>query len=112
MEGITVLSENVTQIINYNGIAFLSFFIPSLLLIVCMIVFGTDYPILGSILGVTGFVLLICGVVLFMKGKDNTEQYSQKCTISKDVKLLDFYEKYDIISKEGDIWEIKLKETK
>ena len=111
MEGITVLSQNL----NYTERIFGFIFTP---VVVCLFIFGIIffcssikdkvYPV--SIL--LGTFLIICGLVLFgtissVFAKPTT-QY--KVTVSEEVKLKEFDEKYEIIDRDGETYTIVEKE--
>lgn len=115
MEGIRILStEEVVSKTEFNSEAALAG---------CMIIFAV-FIILGIFesikehdwlyLAFTGFIGLFISVIVamgcgltFEKSAEYTTQY--KVIISEEVSFIDFYEKYEIVDQDGEIYTIREK---
>lgn len=107
MEGITILSarqlmeaQNWTIVMVLVGIVVM---FGSLILITKNIYFGIVSFIIGCILSIVG---MISNIII----DKPTGKYEYKVTISDEVNLVEFNEKYEIINQEGLIYTIKEKE--
>ena len=112
MSGVEILNTEVitTQTGGFNVAAF------SVTIIVCaviglfigLIVSNDDYtPILGLLLGV--FIGLVFGAftgAAFQRPIIQEEKVVHKVIVSDEVSLNEFYEKYEILDKEGKIYTI------
>ena len=113
MSGVEILSIIEKPIYQFNDLAFgITFFFA---LIICLIIGGyisalegewlylVLFPILGIIVGT--FLGLVAGSITSIK-TDEVE-ISYKVTISEEVSLNDFMEKYEIIDQDGKIYTVK-----
>lgn len=111
MEGITVLNQ--TEIMATPTVVWITALIGFLMFILG---FGICYgskknetiAVGGVIIGIIGAIAMIVGTS-FIFIQEPTGKYRYECLISEDVSLVEFYEQYDLIKVEGQIWTIKEK---
>ena len=109
LEGITVLFKNPITTISEVGIV---------VLILLFIIAGACMAI--ALITLNPLWFIPCFIFIILAGtvksqcypvlNKETGRYEYKCTISEDVDLQDFEERYEIISHEGDLWVIEDKE--
>lgn len=73
------------------------------------IILGILDAIIGMFLGI--FVGLIIATIVKDFTKQPTGEYTYKVTVDDTVKFNEFYDKYEIISQDGKIFEVKLREN-
>lgn len=109
MEGITVLSENELMVVpNWVDIIMLVGMIIMLSSLVVAVKMSSIY--FSVILCVIGIVLTIVCIFGNLTIRKPTGKYEYKVTISDEVNLVEFNEKYEIINQEGLIYTIREKE--
>lgn len=109
MQGIEIL--NKTPILEFSDLSNTLFgitiyiLIASLVLLVLAFVTRKD-PIfyVFALVLFTSFILIIIAVVL---PEQESGRYTYQCKISEEVSLVEFYEKYEIADKNGDLWAIR-----
>jgi hypothetical protein len=113
MNGIEVLSQVTVGFTDagdvFAAIIASALFVRFLVIMICLIK-DRDIKILGGI--VLGLVVVFCGVMTVGTWYDcfNPITYTEyKVTISDEVKLSEFNERYEIIKQEGKIYTIKVK---
>lgn len=111
MEGIQILySEPVYVATSFSTVLILGgFLLAFILFIVDMLLYKYE-----EILKVTSMVCLIIGIVSAVLMAKNIPLFSKessrkeyKCTISEDVSMIEFYDTYYIVEREGDLWTIQ-----
>lgn len=70
---------------------------------------GLAFAILGALLG--SFIGAIIGTFVNAAMRQPTGEYTYKVTVDDTVKFNEFYDKYEIISQDGKIFEVKLREN-
>ena len=109
MEGSTVLSENELMVVpNWVGIIVLVGMIIMLISLIVIVKMSNIY--FSVILCVIGIVLAIVGIFGNLTIRKSTGEYEYRVTISDEVSLVEFNEKYEIINQEGLIYTIRKKE--
>lgn len=111
MEGIQILySEPVYMATLFSRALIIGMFLLAFVLFVLSL-FVYEYEeilhvcsVICVAIGVISTVLMSNNVPLFSKESDRKEY---KCTISEDVSMIEFYEKYTIVTQEGNIWTIR-----
>lgn len=110
MNGVEILtSKQVVASTSFNWIVFIIFVI--VVTIFMSIVSWIDVKdiFVGAIVGLlTGVV--IGGFLGIMFGKPTEYETQYKITISDEVKMNDFYEKYEIINQDGKIFTVREKQ--
>lgn len=114
LKGIEILSK--TPIMEANDKVFLIWAILAALTLIVFIIIGsilegTDGALIWGFVSLLVIIveLIICGVVE-TNTMHETGKYTYKVTIDKTVSMLEFNQKYEIISQNGSIFEIKDKE--
>lgn len=111
MEGIQILSQEVIYSAGMKPLA------PALIaaIVIFMIFFvaaikedDPAFVMLGAI--IASFVGLIVGTIVEKITEEPTDRYEYKVLIDDSVSANEFYEKYDLISVEGQIFTIRDKE--
>lgn len=109
IEGIKVLSANELMVVpNWVDIIMLVGMIVMLNSIIIAV--KSDDIYFSIIFCVVGIVLTIVGIFGNLTIRKSTGNYEYKVTISDEVNLVEFNEKYEIINQEGLIYTIKEKE--
>ena len=117
MNGVEILaSEQVAISFNNNWVAFwITFGIIFFLFIILGTLNFIDYEIVNGIgvIIVGGIVSMVAGSAIgtfFSTPKDYETQY--KVTISEEVSMTEFLEKYEVITQDGKIFTIREKDNK
>lgn len=113
MEGITVLNQ--TEIMKVPA------WIETMMvisLVVCVISFIACFFVSGKanmleivclitmLISIIAFLIsAVCGMVI----EEPTGKYKYDCLMSEDVSMTEFYEKYEVLEVNGQIWKIKEK---
>ena len=114
MEGIQILySEPVYIATSFSR----GFIIGMFLLAFALFVLGLFVYEYEKVLNACSIICLIIGAVFVVLMANNasplfsqeTDKKEYKCTISEDVSMIEFYEKYSVIDREGDLWTIREK---
>ena len=111
LEGITILSK--TEIVeianNYDNAIGIALIICLLSLIVCNALARADFLELTVITFLIAIISGISTLVFLSKGKQEipTGKYEYQVTIDDSVRMKDFYEKYEIINMDGEIFSIR-----
>ena len=108
MTGITIL--NTIEVIGTEHIALLSIiggFIGCVLFGVLFIAFSDDGKIFFAWLNGIFWLISVCCMIAGLFSSPNFHHYEYEVLIDEEVNLIDFYEKYDIIEKKGEIYVIK-----
>ena len=111
MEGVTVLNQ--TEIIDVPIWVFIGTIVSlSVLMISAIICFSASNEIISNISAVATILALVsCAIFVLLSVfiKEPTGEYTYDCLISEDVTLTEFYEKYEVLEVNGQIWTIKEK---
>lgn len=112
MEGITVLSENEimnmpTWTLVITIIGFIIFAISFMIFAICS---NKIIQTIFAINSICCFIFYIFGLFCMTFIENPTGKYEYKVTISDEINLVEFNEKYEIINQEGLIYTIKEKE--
>lgn len=62
-----------------------------------------------------GVCLILCSIIviaIYGRKEMETGRYEYQCTISDNTSFMDMYEKYEVVSKDGELWTIIDKESK
>lgn len=112
MEGVEILNQ--TPILEFsdlsNWIFSAAFYILIASLVLLVVVFVTRIDPIFYVFIValtTSFILIIISAVL---PSQESGRYTYQCKISEDVSLVEFYEKYGIVDKNGELWTIRERE--
>lgn len=113
IEGIEVLNkvpimEPYTN--SLGGIASLLFAIFLIITLVLVASNGFGVRVVG-IFGIITIILFAASILLYIPQKE-TGRYEYQCIISDEVSFVDIYEKYEVVSKDGELWTIIDKEVK
>jgi hypothetical protein len=117
MTGVDILSSSevvVDTIYHCRGVAFTILFVIFILSVIgglfMAATFDNDlYILLGSCIGIA--IGLLTGCKIDIANKEEIYQTQYKATISEEVSLVEFNEKYEIIDQEGKIYTIVEKES-
>lgn len=109
MQGVEILSQEIIPITSNTGCSFLvGVFVCFIIGVVLAILFSD-----GSLVLLMLAIGFCVGAVMYPASDVKTGEYIKyKVTISDDVPLNEFYERYEIINQEGRIYTIKEKEVK
>lgn len=108
MNGITVLNEY--SMLNYSIIGIIFHGILTLMFLIIAIMAFTDNEVFVGILCST--MLLIFASLMFIRITTNRVVYYEDVTIDENVPFVEFYDKYIINGKDGDIYHLQLREAK
>lgn len=111
MEGIEILSSRITHV--PTTLCMLFFVIIFIVGAICFLMFADYKEVVPLLVGTICVVLFVC-LIAGMKKNDKLgkEVYLYKVTISEDVSVLEFHNKYKIIDEEGEIFTIREREVK
>jgi len=103
LDGIEVF--NKTEIIKYHFGLFV------ILAIVGIIIFAVGAEMISEC-NLWGIIVVIVGIVIVIVSfryisSEHTGKYNYTVTISDNVNLVEFNERYEIISQEGKLWKIR-----
>ena len=106
LNGIEVLNESY---VNKDFPLWILIFVIILLVIGVFCIFGIEMKtkLIGILSLTICLICLFCGIIIANK-PSNIKQY--QVTISDDVSIVEFNERYDVIDVEGKIWTIVEKE--
>ena len=108
LEGIEIL--NKTEIMKptiFVGILFVGLIVGIILLLVGVV---SDFNVISILGGAISFICIILNATP-LADEQPTGKYKYQVLIDETVSMTDFYEKYEVIDKEGQIWTIKEKEN-
>lgn len=111
IEGIEVLNkapimEPFTN--SLGGIVSLLFAIFFIVTLIVLFADGLDFLIVG-ISAIISIILLVVSILLYEPQKE-TGRYEYQCIISDRVLFVDMYEKYEVVSRNGELWTIRDRE--
>ena len=116
MSGVEILaSQEVVIEYAFNWVAFeIAFGIAMIIAIICGVLFACKYEEMSpwlsfSIWIIVGILMGIFDGILFGEAGRNPIKYETqyKVTISDEVKMSEFYEKYEIIEQDGKIYTVR-----
>lgn len=108
MQGVEILSQEVVPIISNNGFSFLVSVFVCFIIGVVLSIWLKDIDAVWCAL-IIGAIVGLC--ISPLSNVKTGEYLKLKVTISDDVILNEFNEKYEIISQEGKIYTVKEKEV-
>lgn len=65
--------------------------------------------IISLIIAIIGVLVSLAGTICLLSIDEPTGKYKYDCLISEDVSMTEFYEKYEVLEVNGQIWKIKEK---
>jgi hypothetical protein len=112
IEGIEVLNKSQIVELSETGTTLLSISIILVFvtIILIMITLSTESIVIG-IFTIISFVSFIVIGYIGSNNKIETDRYEYQCTISDNILFMDMYEKYEVVSKDGELWTIRDKEV-
>ena len=112
IEGIEVLNKvpimKPTPVADFVTITSAIIIVFAVVIIICGAAFYNNW-IIGF-----GVCLILCSIIaiaIYGRKEMETGRYEYQCTISNDVLFMDMYEKYEVASKDGELWTIRDKEV-
>lgn len=110
IEGIEVLNKVPIMEPYRNSLGEIAALLFAIFFIVTLVLFanGLDFLIAG-ISAIITIILLATSILLYELQKE-TGRYEYQCIISDEVLFVDMYEKYEVVSKNGELWTIRDKE--
>lgn len=113
IEGIEVLNKvaimEPTPVADFVSIIYAIIIVFAVIIIICGAAFHNNW-IIGF-----GVCLILCSniaIVIYGKKEMETGRYEYQCIISDEVLFVDMYEKYEVVSKNGELWMIRDREVK
>ena len=102
----TVLAEEIIHDLSVVGA--LAFVLGVIGVIVGVLIGMSGYKVMGTIFFAIGCLLM--GVTFTSVGQDSYRQL--KVLLSDDYPVVDLYDRYDVVEKEGEIWVLKEKPSR
>lgn len=113
IEGIEVLNKvpimKLTPLADFVSIISAIIIVFAVIIIICGAAFYDNW-IIGF-----GVCLILCSIIaiaIYGRKEIETGRYEYQCTISDNISFMDMYEKYEVVSKDGELWTIMDKESK
>lgn len=108
------LMKTVNNIVAHT-FCFIIGIITALALLLAIVMFISNNVDMGAIMVVVGLVFVIIYLISYLIDSGLSKQvptgeYEYQVTISNDVSMVEFNEKYEVIKVEGKIWTIREKE--
>lgn len=110
MEGIEVLNKAPIMEPFTNSLGGIVLLLFAIFFVVTLVLFADGFDsLIAGISAIITIILLAASILLYEPQKE-TGRYEYQCIISDEVLFVDMYEKYEVVSKNGELWTIRDRE--
>ena len=111
IEGIEVLNKAPIMEPFTNSLGGIALLLFAVFFIVTLVLFANRPDSLIAVISIIITIMLLVPSILLYEPQKETGRYEYQCIISDKVLFVDMYEKYEVVSKNGELWTIRDKEV-